>query len=171
MSDTTVQNASENGGNSTGATPAGGDAFKPITTPEELGAFLSDRVARAEKKALEKFADYDDLKAKAARLDEIEQANKTELQRVAEERDQFKTSSESASLQLARLEVAIAKGLTATQAKRLVGNSREELEADADELIADLGGKPRAPQPNAAQGREQTTAGTGDWLRDQISRR
>src|SRR5690606_38203098 len=39
-----------------------------------------------------------------------------------------------------RLEVAMAKGLTAAQARRLAGNTREELEADADELLELFGG-------------------------------
>src|SRR5690606_14564777 len=40
-----------------------------------------------------------------------------------------------------RLEVAMAKGLTAAQARRLVGDTREELEADADELLELFGGR------------------------------
>lgn len=39
-----------------------------------------------------------------------------------------------------RLEVAIDKGLTPNQAKRLVGETKEELEADAEELLKDFGG-------------------------------
>lgn len=40
---------------------------------------------------------------------------------------------------IARLEVAMDLGLTKTQAKRLQGTTREEIEADAKELAADLG--------------------------------
>ena len=42
-------------------------------------------------------------------------------------------------LTIARLEIALDKGFTKTQARRLVGKTREELEADADELAEDLG--------------------------------
>lgn len=44
----------------------------------------------------------------------------------------------------ARLHVAATKGLTAGQARRLVGRTVAELEADADRLLADLaaGGRP-----------------------------
>ena len=80
------------------------------------------------KREREKYADYDDLKAKA-------EGAKTLEDRVAEIERQAKESEERAM----RAEVANAKGLTATQAKRLVGTTREELEADADELLKDIG--------------------------------
>jgi hypothetical protein len=57
-----------------------GDGFKPITTQDELNAVLKDRIARERSK----FADYKDLQVKAAKLDEIEQANKTEAEKTAE---------------------------------------------------------------------------------------
>lgn len=58
--------------------------FTPITTPEQLNAFLADRVKRAEAKAVEKFADYDDLKAKAAQYDALEQNKKTAEDKLTE---------------------------------------------------------------------------------------
>jgi hypothetical protein len=84
--------------------------------------------AEERRKVSEKFADYDDLKAKA-------EGAKTLEDRVAEIERQARESEERAL----RAEVANAKGLTPTQAKRLVGGTREELEADADELLADIG--------------------------------
>lgn len=58
--------------------------FTPITTPEQLNAFLTDRVKRAEAKAVEKFSDYDDLKAKAARLDALEQDKKSAEEKLTD---------------------------------------------------------------------------------------
>lgn len=84
--------------------------------------------AEERRKVAEKFSDYDDLKTKAAGAQTLED-------RVAEIERQAK-DSESRAL---RAEVANAKGLTPNQAKRLVGESREELEADADELLKDIG--------------------------------
>jgi hypothetical protein len=72
-----VVNESNPGGNNTsGSTPAAGDEFKPISSQEELNKVIGDRVKRA------KPADYDDLKAKAARLDEMEQANQSEIEKA-----------------------------------------------------------------------------------------
>lgn len=141
--------------------------FTPITSQDDLNRVIGERVKRAEAK----YADYADLKSKAAKLDNIEQAKKSELEKLAEERDQHLKRGDTAELQVARLEVALAKGLTATQAKRLVGSSREEFEADADELLADLGsGRKQPPKPNPAQGRGEETTGSGDWLRDSLAR-
>lgn len=52
--------------------------FKAITSQEELDRRVGDRLARERAK----FADYDDMKKKAERLDEVEAASKTELQKA-----------------------------------------------------------------------------------------
>lgn len=49
------------------------------------------------------------------------------------------------TLKAARLEVALDKGLTVKQASRLVGTTKEELEADADEFVSELGSTPGTP--------------------------
>lgn len=77
------------------------------------------------------------------RLQEIEDADKTEGQKAAERAAKAEKDAADSVLRADRLEVALAKGLTAGQAKRLVGNTREELEKDADELVAELKGTPK----------------------------
>jgi hypothetical protein len=52
--------------------------FKPITNQDELDRRVGERLARER----QKFADYDDLKAKAAKFDEAQAASKTELQQL-----------------------------------------------------------------------------------------
>lgn len=59
--------------------------FTPIETQEQLDAVIRERIKRAERKAAEQFADYDQLKEKTARLDELESASKSELQKANEE--------------------------------------------------------------------------------------
>lgn len=51
------------------------DGFKPITSQDEFEARLGTRLARERGK----FHDYDDLKAKAQRFDELEEQNKGEI--------------------------------------------------------------------------------------------
>ncbi len=68
-----------------GAGGAGGDraekgGYNPPATQAALDAIIGERVARERGK----FGDYDDLKAKAARLAEIEDANKSEAQKAAD---------------------------------------------------------------------------------------
>lgn len=88
-----------------------------------------------------------------AKLKEYEDANKTEAEKTAERLAALeKTSAESQS-RAERLEVALDKGLPKALAARLQGSTREELEADADELLKLVGEqKPASPKPDPSQG-------------------
>lgn len=55
--------------------------FEPITTQEQFDQAIKARIERAQAKAAERFADYDELKAKAEEYDRAREASKTELQR------------------------------------------------------------------------------------------
>ena len=99
--------------------------------------------------------------AKAAeRLAEIENAQKTEqerateaVQKAAAQAEQEKARADAADAKVLRYEVAFEKGLTPAQAKRLVGTSREELEADADDILANFSVKTDGrPKGDADQG-------------------
>ncbi len=85
----------------------GGDGAPPKTfTQAELDRIVQDRVARVKSAAP---ADYDDLKAKATRLDEIEAANKSELERAQEaqrQADERATRAEAERSQT-RIETAV----------------------------------------------------------------
>ena len=70
-----------------------------------------------------------------ARLKEFEDRDKTESTRAIERAEAAEKALAAAESRALRLEVASEKGLTPAQAKRLVGESREELEADAAELL------------------------------------
>lgn len=85
---------------------------------------------RREKRAAEKRAA--ELEAK---LKEFEDRDKTESTRAIERAEAAEKALAAAESRALRLEIASEKGLTPAQAKRLVGESREELEADADELL------------------------------------
>src|SRR5690625_5621930 len=78
-------NADQTSGAKTGGTGADSmqgsePKFEAITSQEDFDRRLADRLRRER----EKYADYDDLKAKAYKLAEIEEANKTEEQKKAE---------------------------------------------------------------------------------------
>lgn len=62
-----------------------------------------------------------------------------ELKASRDETAKEKERADKAEHRILVHEVAAAKGLTPTQAKRLQGSTKDELEADADELITDLG--------------------------------
>lgn len=140
----------------TGGSDNGGDGFKAITSQSDLDRIIGERVGRERSK----FADYDDLKKKAAAFDEAENKNKTELQKALEERDAAITERDKLSASQLRLEVGASKGLTPAQARRLVGSTKEELEADADAFLADIG-QVKKPAPKAAA-LKSGSSGKGD---------
>ena len=71
----------------------------------------------------------------AQRLAEAEDADKSELQRERDKAATAEARAKVAERRADRLDVAAAKGLSPSLAARLVGETREELEADADELL------------------------------------
>lgn len=71
----------------------------------------------------------------ALRLKDFEDRDKTEAQKLLERAEAAERRVAETETRALRLEVAAEKGLTPAQAKRLVGASRAELEADADELL------------------------------------
>lgn len=85
---------------------------------------------RRDKRAAEKRAA--DLEA---RLKEFEDRDKTESTRAIERAEAAEKVAAAAEARALRLEIAAEKGLTPAQAKRLVGETRDELEADAAELL------------------------------------
>lgn len=111
--------------------PAKTEGAEQTLTQADVDAAVEKIAAkiRAEerRKVSEKYADYDDLKKKADGAKTVED-RLAEIERQAKE-------SESRAL---RAEIANAKSLTPNQAKRLIGSTREELEADADELLKDI---------------------------------
>jgi len=100
--------------------------------PTETVDFWKQKAREQEKRAKEN-ADA------AKRLAEIEESQKSEADKSADRLSKAEATATEATARADRAEVALAKGLTLSQAKRLVGNTREELEADADELLKDIG--------------------------------
>jgi len=110
----TEQQGGQNGGQQQdGATPPEPKPFTPITSQDELNRIIGERVKRA------KPADYDDLKAKAARLDEIQQANKTEAEKAAERLAKAEQAAKEAEARALRREVALEHKLSKDDAALL----------------------------------------------------
>jgi len=79
----------------------------------------------------------------AEKLAAFEDRDKTEAQRLTDRADAAEKRAQDLEARALRLEVASEQGLTPAQAKRLVGSTREELEADAKELLETF--KPSMP--------------------------
>ncbi len=133
-------------------TTAGSKTF----TQEDLDRIVAERLRRER----DKHSDYDELKAKAGKLDELEAANKSELEKLNERLTATDQRAANAEQALIRANVAAAKGLTPGQAKRLAGATQEELEADADELLETFkSSRPdptTRPRPNLRGGADPT---------------
>jgi DNA repair exonuclease SbcCD ATPase subunit len=114
-----------------------GKEFTAITSQEDFDKAIQARIARERAKIP---TDYDDLKTKAAKFAEWEEAQKTEAQKAQERLDAAEKRASELELKVTRAEVAAAKGVPANL---LTGSTQEELEASADALIAFKG----EPQP------------------------
>lgn len=95
------------------------------------------------------------LKDKARRLDEIEDAQKSEAERAAENLARVKADAESARAELMRYRVAAQHGIVDTEDIELflTGGTEEKLQQQAKALAARIAAAstPRGPKPNPAQ--------------------
>lgn len=114
-----------------------------------------------------------ELEPLAKKAQELEDAQKSELDKATEKVTAAEKRAAEAELAAARIEVAAEKGLTPAQARRLVGTTKEELEADADASIEDgtfvVGEAARRPNPDPNQGKETSAKEDPDaWLRGSL---
>lgn len=130
--------------------------FKPIETQEQLDAIIGERIARAEKNADKKYADYEDLKK--ANADYERQI--TDLTSQLKAKDETITGSESTLTELqARIkqyEMASVKtriahevGLPYELADKLSGDDEEAIRADAQNMVGFIKPKQVAPMGGA----------------------
>lgn len=155
MGDTRVNESTEQSTNE--PTDQGKNGFQPITSQEALDKIIGDRLAR-DRKNREPVVpdDYEDLKQAAARLKEIEDGEKSELQK-AEDRiaalekqtADLEAEKQKAEHTALRSTVASEKGVPANM---LQGTTKEELEAFADELIQFRGNTTPSPVPASGTG-------------------
>ena len=102
-------------------------------TPEVLGegGKKALEAERARAKQLEK-----DLKTAAAKLQEFEDRDKTEIEKATSLAQTAAQERDAAVTALMRYEVAAEKGVPTEALGLLVGSSREELETKADSILA-----------------------------------
>lgn len=107
------------------------DEFKPITTQDDLNKVLNERLQRERAK----YADYKDVKSKAARLDELEEANKSELQKFTDRASAAEAERDSARIEMLRFKVAAKHGINEDDADLfLTGKDEDTLMKQAARL-------------------------------------
>jgi len=124
------------------ATNEDGSDFQPITSQEALDKIIGQRIDGVKKK----YAGFEDLKAKAVKFDEFQEASKTELQKVSERALQLENELASERERAGKATVAAAKGVPVSA---LSGSTPEEWEEAADALLewraAQVQDKPAKP--------------------------
>lgn len=139
-------------------------------TQTEMDAIIRDRLSRERSK----YADYDDIKAKAQKFDEAEEASKSELQKVTERANalqaQLDTLTKANAIRSIRDKVAAETGVPSDL---LSGDTEEACKAQAEKLIAFKGTSPGYPSTrDAGEVSKVGGAATRDqfasWLNERI---
>ena len=132
-------------------------------TQEEVNAIIDKRYGRL----MEKFADYEELKAKAEKFDKIEEESKSELQKATERADSLQTEldqmKKAAKIKALREDVSKDTGVPANL---LTGETKEECEEQAKAIMSFA--KPNA-YPVVSDKGEVSTAGKTGSTRDLFS--
>lgn len=106
-----------------------------------------------------------ELKSAKDALKKHEDAGKTELEKAQSAAQTAQYEADEAKQRALRMEVAMDKGLTLAQGKRLVGTTKEELEKDAEELLKEFGasanGSGDGKKPPQRKPAERLKTGTG----------
>lgn len=138
-------------------------------TPAEPQTFTQDDVNRIVAKRVAKYADYDELKQKAAKFDEQVEAGKSELQKATEKATSLQAEldalKQAEAIRTMREEVASAKGVPA---KLLTGKTAEECESQAADLLAwaqkSNSGYPKVPDGGDPTSTKPAREQFADWL-------
>lgn len=135
--------ASDNGGNTNGYTPP--------ATQEELNAIIKERLDRERRK----FADYDELKAAKARLDEIEDANRSEVEKAARRAEQAEQELAALRREKTLRDIADEFGIGKDDLAFIEADTEDAIRDKAERLAARL----KAAQPGQGESREAPRVG------------
>lgn len=139
-------------------------------TQAELDAVVKDRLKRER----EKYADYDAVKAKATKLDEIEAANKSELEKANEKAAKLEAElngiKKAAELREMREKIATENNIPANL---LTGTTEDECEAQVESIkgLLSANGIPTSVsdggEPNHS-GKVSNQTMFANWVKDKI---
>jgi uncharacterized protein YdiU (UPF0061 family) len=137
-------------------------------TQAELDAIVGDRLKRERAK----YADYEDVKAKAQQFDAAQEAAKSDLEKAVEERDRLKEQLEQWKAERDRAEqvakAAAEHGVDPALLARMAG----DVEENAQFLRQQLAAQPRYPTLNDQGDPKPQTASKADIMaiRDPVER-
>lgn len=149
----------------------GREEFSAITTQENLDKIIGKRLTRER----EKYAGFEDLKAKAEKYDAIEEGQKTDLQKLQErlERAEKENAAFKQREQVSTWAAEVSKE-TGVPANLLRGSTKDELESHAAMLKEFTGEQSTAPVVQSDGKKPKSKAGvttaelfeeaTKDWF-------
>lgn len=133
-------------------------AWTPPASQADLDKIIGERLARERAK----YGDYDELKAKAAEFDAVQEAQKSEAQKLAEENAALKAKVEAydAEKQIEAWKTEV-EAATNVPARALAGSTLEAIQAHAETLKALGVGQTPAPVSQVVPtiGQEPTVPG------------
>lgn len=138
------------------APEGGNDGFKPITSQDDLNKVIGQRIAKVEAK----YADYNDLRAKADEFDRAREAAKSDLEKAVEraEAAEARAAAYEAKEQRKSWAAEIVKE-SSVPAEALRGSTREEMQEHFD-VLKQLVSKPA--QKRVATPAGKPTSGAGE---------
>lgn len=111
-----------------------GTSFVPITTQEQFDKAIGGRIYEIKKQ----YSDYDELKAKASKFEELEEANKSDLQKLTERAEkaesELQTLKQEHQLTRWQREVANECELPLSTVELLRGSSKDEILQSARQI-------------------------------------
>lgn len=132
-------------------------------TQAELDAIITDRLNRER----EKYAGFEDYKAKAEKFDAAEEANKSDLQKAQEQAAHYKAQLDAFQKEIetrnARDKVEKETGVPSTL---LTGETEEECKKQAENILAWRGEAPKYP---AVKDSGEAAKVSGGKTRDQFA--
>jgi hypothetical protein len=130
-----------------GATGGEDSGWTPPATQDDLNRIIKERVDRERAK----YADYNDLKSKASKFDELTEAQKSEVQRATERAEALERELNTirTTQQIATWKSQVAEA-TGVPADVLAGSTLEEIQAFGEKLKPLIAGaaRDRAIIPN-----------------------
>lgn len=141
-------------------------------TQAEMDAIIGERLRRER----EKYANYEDFKAKAEKFDAAEEAAKTDLQKATELAESYKAKFEAYEKEIntrnAREKVANEKGIPANL---LTGETEEECIKQADNILAWRGTQSKYPNIKDSGEVIKTAGGKtrdqfSDWFNEKLNK-
>lgn len=139
-----------------GEQPGGNSGWTPPASQDELNRIISERVTRERAK----YADYAELKTKAAEFDRLAESQKTETQKALERAEAAETALAAKQSEALRLSVIAKHQIPEEYQDFVSGDSEDDLTARAERVKALIASSstPQSPFPKA----DPSQGGTGN---------